>query len=82
MSISFVSTSNYCQSHCVISHRLTQQMAIFQPITPHLLFPFSLPSQQYYYVLPLSHTSVLSLLICAFHPLTHPSPSTPTLPAL
>lgn len=39
-------------------------MAIFQSITPHLLSPLSLPSHQHYYVLPLSHTSVMSLLIC------------------
>lgn len=43
---------NYYQSHCVRSHSLTQQMAIFQPITPLLLSPLSPPSHKHYYVLP------------------------------
>lgn len=54
-------TPNYYQSHCVISHHLTQQMAIFHPITPHLLSLLYLSSHKHCYVLPrltpLSHLS-------------------------
>lgn len=80
VSISLLFNPDYYQSHCVISHRLTQQMAIFQPITPHLLSPLSLPSRKHYYVLPLSHTSVLSLLIC--HSVSSSFSSLPFQPCL
>lgn len=45
-------TPNYYQSHCVISHHLTQQMVIFHPITPHLFSPLYLSPHKHCYVLP------------------------------
>lgn len=52
VTISFLFNPNYYQSHWVISDRLTQQMAIFQPIAPHLFSSLSLSSFKHYYVLP------------------------------
>lgn len=42
MSMVFLFTPNYVWSYCVIPPHLPKQMAIFQPITPYLLFLFSL----------------------------------------
>lgn len=65
-------TPNYYQSHCVISHHLTQQMAIFHPITPHLFYPLYLSPHKHCYVLPrltpLSHLSSSVYHLTPLHP--------------
>lgn len=67
-------TPNYYQSHCVISHHLTQQMAIFHPITPHLLSSLYRSSLKYCYVLPrLTPLSHLSSSVYHLTPLHSPS---------
>lgn len=61
-------TPNYYQSHCVISHHLTQQMAIFHPITPHLFSPLYLSAHKHCYVL--SQLTPLSRLSSSVYHLT------------
>lgn len=63
MTISSLFNPNYYQSPCVISERLTQQMAIFQPVTPHLLSPLSPSTSQHYYA-PLPRPPRLTPLSC------------------
>lgn len=68
-------TSNYYQSHCVISHHLTQQMAIFHPITPHLLSPLYPSSLKHCYILPrLTPLSCFSSSVYHLTPLRPPPP--------
>lgn len=61
VTISSLFNPNYYQSPCVISERLTQQMAIFQPVTPHLLSSLSPSTSQHYYAPP-CHVSHLCLV--------------------
>lgn len=68
-------TPNYYQSHCVISHHLNQQMAIFHPITPHLFSPLYPSSLKHCYVHPrLTPLSRFSSSVYHLTPLFSPPP--------